>query len=75
VLFINALYPQSYRCTPSSATPNGRTKSLSALLRDLVEYFSCISLGKKVWQADILGQLYEYLCQEDRGRQEQEASE
>ena len=32
-----------------------------ALLRDLVEHFSRISLGNQAGQADILGQSYEYL--------------
>src|SRR5256886_16258107 len=32
-----------------------------ALLRDLIEHFSRISLGNQVAQADILGQSYEYL--------------
>ena len=32
-----------------------------ALLRDLVEHFSRISLGNQVAEADILGQSYEYL--------------
>jgi len=32
-----------------------------ALLRDLIEHFSRISLGNEVAQADILGQSYEYL--------------
>ena len=32
-----------------------------ALLRDLIEHFSCIDLGNQAAQADILGQSYEYL--------------
>jgi type I restriction enzyme M protein len=32
-----------------------------SLLRDLLEHFSCISLGNQAAQTDILGQSYEYL--------------
>jgi type I restriction enzyme M protein len=32
-----------------------------SLLRDLIEHFSCITLGNQAAQADILGQSYEYL--------------
>jgi type I restriction enzyme M protein len=33
----------------------------NALLKDLIEHFSRISLGNQAAQADILGQSYEYL--------------
>lgn len=32
-----------------------------SLLRDLIEHFSCINLGNKAAQANLLGQSYEYL--------------